>query len=585
MTTIQKMDAAENPEAGQDLILTLNLNEEVIQFNKESELFTGYERQEVLHKNFHELLVPEDSRDQWKKLLESIRQSLWVDSCVLPLKTKTTQAPQISWTGFLVKDENGAVKNICIFGKILKQEAPAIEPAEPSLTQPVHSVSSEGAEEAAILPLLSDEPRSQQQIPPDDSSKPSEPVSPSEPKQEPLPDLSNTVSNEPTEQVQHEFLVAPSEQPPTAEIPPVDHPEQPPQVSETTPDHDQNERIMKHRFKKILFASKKTTEKEAPTAFDKQEFLTPLASLETKVETTSQTMQTMNETLAELSQKYDQLTNRLEELEKKDKRWQKKQKPMEQTERPVETTPQQPHLEQKEIPPPKALPDEAPSEEVAYSFFSDPFGVKRQRTELQSKQEQLEQRSKQLDAVQAQLQRERTFFNARVAEFSKWREKLMLLESAIENRRQELMKEEDIAIAQTVIPPISMQTVQQEKEPMEKSERSGAHSSDDTLEKIPQSAAIIQRGIVKQINSAFGDLLGYSMDELLEKSFFDFIALEGLAEVEKYYLDRLKGDSVSMYTTVFSTKENTKIPVEVTIKQSIYNGEKAEIVIITCLNT
>jgi hypothetical protein len=75
------------------------------------------------------------------------------------------------------------------------------------------------------------------------------------------------------------------------------------------------------------------------------------------------------------------------------------------------------------------------------------------------------------------------------------------------------------------------------------------------------------------------------MDEIVEKSYFDFIALEGLADVEKYYLDRLKGDSVSVYRTVFSTKDDIKIPVEVSIKQTIYNGEKAEIAIITCLES
>jgi hypothetical protein len=69
----------------------------------------------------------------------------------------------------------------------------------------------------------------------------------------------------------------------------------------------------------------------------------------------------------------------------------------------------------------------------------------------------------------------------------------------------------------------------------------------------------------------------------VEKSFFDFIALDGFADVEKYYLDRLKGESVSTYKTVFSTKDNNKIPVEVNIRQIMYNGEKAEIAIITCL--
>jgi PAS domain S-box-containing protein len=106
----------------------------------------------------------------------------------------------------------------------------------------------------------------------------------------------------------------------------------------------------------------------------------------------------------------------------------------------------------------------------------------------------------------------------------------------------------------------------------------------ELLDKIPQSAAIVQRGILKQINSSFVSLLGYAMDEVVEKNFFDFIALEGLADVEKYYLDRLKGENVTAYKTVFSTKDNNKISVEISIKQTIYNGEKAEIAIISCLD-
>jgi hypothetical protein len=46
----------------------------------------------------------------------------------------------------------------------------------------------------------------------------------------------------------------------------------------------------------------------------------------------------------------------------------------------------------------------------------------------------------------------------------------------------------------------------------------------------------------------------------------------------------LKGENVSAYKTVFSTKDNNKISVEISIKQTIYNGEKAEIAIITCLD-
>ncbi len=102
----------------------------------------------------------------------------------------------------------------------------------------------------------------------------------------------------------------------------------------------------------------------------------------------------------------------------------------------------------------------------------------------------------------------------------------------------------------------------------------------NVLDKTVQCAAIIQRGILKQINDSFAELVGFETDELMNKSLFDFIAPEGLAGLEKYYLNRLKGSDSYTYGTVFSTKDNSKILVEVSIKPTIYEGKKAEIAII-----
>jgi len=102
----------------------------------------------------------------------------------------------------------------------------------------------------------------------------------------------------------------------------------------------------------------------------------------------------------------------------------------------------------------------------------------------------------------------------------------------------------------------------------------------NVLDKTVQCAAIIQRGILKQINDSFAELIGFETDEIMNKSLFDFIAPEGLADLEKYYLNRLKGSDSYTYGTVFSTKDNGKILVEVSIKPTTYEGKKAEIAII-----
>jgi PAS domain-containing protein len=53
-------------------------------------------------------------------------------------------------------------------------------------------------------------------------------------------------------------------------------------------------------------------------------------------------------------------------------------------------------------------------------------------------------------------------------------------------------------------------------------------------------AAVVQRGIFKQISNTFADFLGYGRTELLQKSFFVFIAPHGFEDTRKYYLNRLK---------------------------------------------
>jgi PAS domain S-box-containing protein len=335
---------------------------------------------------------------------------------------------------------------------------------------------------------------------------------------------------------------------------------------------------MKQTRKKIVFASEKKTEGEPIN--DLQECLVkPLETMKKIVQNTSEQLGSMNKSLKELSRKYDTVTRRLRVLEKKDRRLEKNHKNLGKHMQLLEKGYRRHTRKQKNLN--NTTFAEEPHKNAEFTFFSDPFGFKRQHRELTLQKQQIEIRTSQLDAFEAQLMKERKTFNARVEEFCRWREKLELLESAIEKRRQELMKQEDVFLERA---PATTQEPISTKPEIVKSTVPATSNYHELLDKIPQSAAIVQRGILKQINSSFVSMLGYAMDEIVEKSFFDFIALEGLADVEKYYLDRLKGENVSAYKTVFSTKDNNKISVEISIKQTIYNGEKAEIAIITCLD-
>ena len=155
--------------------------------------------------------------------------------------------------------------------------------------------------------------------------------------------------------------------------------------------------------------------------------------------------------------------------------------------------------------------------------------------------------------------------------FKKWREKLEYLENMLENKREGLLNQEKTLTNQTKGPSDLSHKEKKDHEFIE---------GRDVIDKISDCAVIIQRGILKQVNDSFTDLIGYNVDEMINKSLFDFIVPEGFSDIEKYYLDRLKGVDVSVYETVFLTKDNDKISVEVSTKPTIFNGIKAEIAII-----
>jgi PAS domain S-box-containing protein len=498
MNTIDQKEDVEQSNTHQALILGLTLGEEIIQFNKEIERLTGYMRDEVLHKKLGEILLPKESFELWKTLLESIRQTLWVDDFVLPIKTKYDKTYMISWTGFLIKDEKGSIKDICLFGKPPKTEIINKQSTSILTTAPIQLKEEDGQ---IIAP-------------------------------EPLP------------------------QPKKREMP------------------------MKQAQKKIMFASEKKTQDEPINNAGEVYLEKPLETMKNIVQNTSEQLNSMNKSLKELSRKYDTVSRRLSELEKKDRRLEKNHKNLGKHMQLLEDGYRRHTKKQKNLK--NTTFAEEPHKNAEFTFFSDPFGFKRQNNELALKKQQVEVRTNQLEAFEAQFMNERKTFNARVEEFSRWREKLELLESAIEKRRQELIKQENVLLERA--PSTTLEPICRKPESVKSTVLPVTSNYHELLDKIPQSAAIVQRGILKQINSSFVSLLGYAMDEVVEKNFFDFIALEGLADVEKYYLDRLKGENVTAYKTVFSTKDNNKISVEISIKQTIYNGEKAEIAIISCLD-
>lgn len=187
------------------------------------------------------------------------------------------------------------------------------------------------------------------------------------------------------------------------------------------------------------------------------------------------------------------------------------------------------------------------------------------------KMAELEKRANILNERESKLAEDKMKIDEQVYNFKKWREKLEYLENMLENKREGLLNQEKTLTNQTKGP---SDLSHKEKEDHEFIE------GRDVIDKISDCAVIIQRGILKQVNDSFTNLIGYNVDEMINKSLFDFIVPEGFSDIEKYYLDRLKGVDVSVYETVFLTKDNDKISVEVSTKPTIFNGIKAEIAII-----
>jgi len=179
----------------------------------------------------------------------------------------------------------------------------------------------------------------------------------------------------------------------------------------------------------------------------------------------------------------------------------------------------------------------------------------------------LHARSAELEAREQQLLQKERELDQRLDEFCLWKEKLKAVEDDIQ-RRQAMLNSEPmpVPVQETPREPAYEQTTKQ-----------------DYFSTLTEGAIVVQRGIIKQANGTFASLIGYDAEELVEKSLFDIIALEGLGKIEQYYLDRLKGEPNSGYSTVFTKKDNNHIAVDVQIKTIRHEGETAEILLVNAV--
>lgn len=203
-------------------------------------------------------------------------------------------------------------------------------------------------------------------------------------------------------------------------------------------------------------------------------------------------------------------------------------------------------------------------------FIFDAAGGKKKKEEFENMMNELNERKETLKNLEEILNDEKIKINNNVENFIKWREKLENLEEEVEKRREYLVSREQ-KVKNNILSYVD-EGVINKKELSSFPKRAVEQDPSKIIENLDTPAVILQRGILKSANSSFADIIGFSSDELLEKSFFDFISPEGLSSFEKYYLDRLKGENCDYYDTIFLTADNNELPVKVDIKPVIYNG-------------
>lgn len=518
------------------LVISIDKNGKIIKFNKDCEKITGYSRYEALNKEFFDFLIPDSYFGDWGKLFDLARRNEVINNLKLPWMTREGQEVKISWSGYPVEKAEGEIEEICLIGKLidpdfnLKENFPYDTQDKVEDTFP-YGTQEEVKEKDSIIDFIKDG----------------------------LDNKRDTIENVKTDN-REEILD---------------------KTDKTTEDNTifylGNKRII---FKKNIPASpRKTSEAEKKKISPKKEGkIKPIKTrpVETKpvkiqpaeIKPTKTTkVDKIDETYKPPVESYYDFNKIIKDLQKKNNELEKENKKLEK------------NFNALKIRLSNIKKDKKSKASTMFDFLKG--GDK--KDEMESIINELDERKIQLDNLETQLISEKEDIQKQKDEFVKWRGKLELLEEEIEKRRKELVEQEK-EFSDRFVSSLDEQ-VEEKTIGIDDGFISEIKTSKEitkkyeTLDKIPASAAIIQRGILKQVNHPFVKLLGYNIEEIVEKSLLDFIVQEGLSGIERYYLNRLKGESTSSFETVFLTKDDNKLAVEVNIKPTIFKDMKADIAV------
>jgi len=516
------------------LVLSIDQKGKIVFFNKECEKIAGYAKNEALDRKVLDFLIPKRHRERWGEILDEVIQEQSTNNFELPWLTKNGKEVMASWAVAHVGGSEDGIGDIGLVGRII----PIVDDIALSDSEEASQMDFDDSEDIFDNTLMEKKDdtvlftfkgkrvvfrkksSSKSKVESDkskteDSSKESEFI----------PDQTEDVTNSEEEDVSKDTLVADEE------------------IEESKKEEPKD-------FDNLL---KKYSHNNLEKNFENyNKTVKSLKVLEDKVKELEDENIELKKSLKTAKANFTRTKHRLEALEKDQDGL--AEKTMESFRGPVD-------------------------------FVFDVVGGKKKKEEFDSMIHELDERRTALSDVESQLNMDKKEINENRNEFIKWREKLEILEEEI-NRREEaiVLKEEKVKKNLTFF----MESDTVEGAEIKKDELSSVSGEMDSnadvehhslLDKIPQSAAIIQRGILKQVNDSFVDLLGYDVNSLVERNLFDFVVPEGFSGVEKYYLKRLKGESVSSYETMFNTGKDSRITVEVSTKPVSFNGEKAEIAV------
>ncbi len=211
-------------------------------------------------------------------------------------------------------------------------------------------------------------------------------------------------------------------------------------------------------------------------------------------------------------------------------------------------------------------------------FIFDVVGGKKKKEEFEQMINELDERRQTLKNLEESLNEEKSRLNDNVQDFVEWRKKLETLEDEVEGRREFLVNREQ-KIKNNILSYVD-EGISKKEENKSVHHTNIKQEPSNLIDNLDDAAVILQRGILKHANNKFVDFIGLNVEEIIDKSFFDFISSDGLSSFEKYYLDRLKGETAEYYDTVFVTANDSELPVKVDIKPVFYNGSLVDKLVI-----